>query len=220
MTREHETIVGQVRELGVLFEAHEDDALQNVLRSLVELMYAHFQKEEDALLPLLRQHLTSPEFGLLIEETHQKERDLKPSDIQRFMDMDHCRVDRLLQDFSTLKRRDLKQAAAAFASGRERLLRHIVWEEDLLFPAFEDKTGMHDTGPTLVMRQEHAQIKAVLERITAMLEAGTGVELDGVEQELVGVLTAHNKKEETILYPMLNKSLSAQERNELLEKMQ
>jgi hemerythrin-like domain-containing protein len=220
MTREHETIVEQVRELGALFEAHEDDTLHDVLRSLVELIYAHFQQEEDALIPLLRQHLTSTEFGLLMEETHRTERDRKPSDIQRFMDMDHCRADRLLRDFSTLKRRDLKQAAAAFASGKERLLRHIVWEEDLLFPAFEDKTGMHDTGPTLVMRQEHVQIKAALERMTALLEAGTGAELDVVEQELVSVLTVHNKKEETILYPMINKSVSAQERNELLEKMQ
>lgn len=220
MIYEHETIVEQVRELGALFEANEDEALQNVLRSLVELIHAHFQKEEDALIPLLRQHLTSAEFGLLIEETHRKERDLKLSDIQRFMAIDHCRVDRLLKDFSTLRRRDVKRAAAAFASGKERLLRHIVWEEDLLFPAFEDKTGLHDSGPTLVMRQEHAQIKAALERMTALLEAGTEAEFDVVERELVGVLTAHNKKEETILYPMLNQSLSAQGRNDLLEKMQ
>lgn len=34
------------------------------------------------------------------------------------------------------------------------------------------------------------------------------------------IATLHNKKEETILYPIINQSLSAQERNELLEKMQ
>jgi iron-sulfur cluster repair protein YtfE (RIC family) len=213
-------IVEQVHELGGLFAAREDDALQNVLRSLVELMYAHFQQEEDALIPLLRQYLTSEEFGRLIEETHRTERAEKPSDLKRFMDMDHCRVDRLLYDFSTLRRRDRKQATAVFASGRERLLQHIAWEEDLLFPAFEDKTGMHDTGPTHAMRQEHAQIKAALEQIATMLETGTEADLVAVEQELVGVLMAHNKKEETILYPTINKSLSAQERSVLLEKMQ
>lgn len=220
MTREHETIADQVRELGPLFEAKEDDTSQNVLRSLLELTYAHFQKEEEALIPLLRRHLTDAEFATLIEETHRTERDLKPSDIKRFMDIDHRRVDRLLQDVSTLRRRDRTQAAAAFADGRERLLRHILWEEDLLFPAFEDKTGLHDSGPTLVMRQEHARIKVILERMTALLEAEAGAELDEVEQELVGALTVHNKKEETILYPLLNKRLSAQERSALLEKMQ
>jgi len=220
MIGEHRAIVERIRELSILFETKEDAELQHVLRSLLELIYAHFQKEEEALIPLLHQHLTSTEFGMLIEEIHQKERDLKPSDIKRFMDIDHRRVDRLLEDFSTLKSSDLKRAAVLFASGRERLLQHIMWEEDLLFPAFEDKTGIHDTGPTVVMRQEHARIKATLEQMAKMLEEETVAGLEAVEQELVGVLTVHNKKEEMVLYPMINKSLSAQERTKLLEKMQ
>jgi hemerythrin-like domain-containing protein len=70
------------------------------------------------------------------------------------------------------------------------------------------------------MRQEHARIKATLEQMAKMLEEETVAGLEAVEQELVGVLTVHNKKEEMVLYPMINKSLSAQERTKLLEKMQ
>ena len=37
--------------------------------------------------------------------------------------------------------------------------RHIVWEEDLLFPLWEKKTGRSEEGPTVVMRGEHRQIE-------------------------------------------------------------
>ena len=36
---------------------------------------------------------------------------------------------------------------------------------------------------------------------------------------LFSVLAVHNKKEELILYPMINQSLSAPERKEMLDKL-
>lgn len=220
MIGEPRAIVARSRELSALFATQAEAELQEVLRSVWALIDAHFPKEEDALLPLLPQHLTATEFGRLRAELHPKERDLKPSDITRFMALDHRRVDQLLAAFSTLQSSDGKRAAVLFASGRERLLRHMRWEEDVLFPAFEDKTGLHDAGPTVVLGQEHAQIKATLEQMAKMLEEETVAGLEAVAQELVSVLTGHNQKEERILYPLLNQSLSAQERTTVLEKMQ
>ena len=38
------------------------------------------KKEEEVLMPLLRQHLTPEEFGKLIEETHKVGHEVKPSE--------------------------------------------------------------------------------------------------------------------------------------------
>lgn len=219
MISEHQTIVQRLGELGQLFERREDVELQRTLHSLLKLIHEHFQKEEDVLTPLLQQHLSPEEFGTLIEEVHKVERQAKPSDIQRFMGADHRRIDRLIEMFSAHKGTDLMQATVLFTRVRAALLRHLRWEEDLLFPAFEDKTRLRETGPTIVMQQEHAHIKAVMEQITGVLEAGASAGLETAEQELAEVLTVHNRKEETILSPLFSKSPSASERIELLGKM-
>jgi len=45
-----------------------------------------------------------------------------------------------------------------------------VWEEELLFPMWEEKTGMIEDGPTPVMRFEHDQIKQLLDTIHQKVE--------------------------------------------------
>jgi iron-sulfur cluster repair protein YtfE (RIC family) len=196
MISEHQTIVQRLDELGRLFEREEDAELQKTLHSLLQLIYEHFQQEEDVLTPLLQQHLSPEEFGTLIKEAHKVERQAKPSDIQRFMGADHRRIDRLIEMFSVHNGSDLTQASALFTRARAALLGHIRWEEELLFPAFEDNTHLHETGPTIVMRQEHARIKAVMEQITGVLEAGASARLETAGQELMGTLAVHNRKEE------------------------
>jgi iron-sulfur cluster repair protein YtfE (RIC family) len=61
--------------------------------------------------------------------------------------------------YSTEKLADVERAESIFLSFKSELERHIIWEEDILFPVFEKKTGIKDGGPTSVMRMEHIQIK-------------------------------------------------------------
>jgi iron-sulfur cluster repair protein YtfE (RIC family) len=127
-------------------------------------------------------------------------------------------VDRILEEISTMKRRALQHTKAVFARSKHGLLRHMAWEEELLFPVCEQKVQRHDTGPTAGMRQEHAQITAALEKMGQSLAAGELTALNTAERDLVEVLTIHNRKEEQMLYPMLNHSLSPEERKALLDK--
>jgi iron-sulfur cluster repair protein YtfE (RIC family) len=88
------------------------------------------------------------------------------------------------------------------------LFRHIHIEDDILFPAFEERTGMRDTGPTAVMRAEHVEIKNAVDE---MLLAARAEELETLERwhaNLLGVLVEHNMKEEQILYPGTDHLLS------------
>lgn len=130
---------------------------------------------------------------------------------------DHDRLDSLFLQFRTLKTSDRETAVAAFNEFKSGLERHIVWEEEILFPSFERKTG-HSGGPTEVMREEHRQIRGFLGAIADKL---TSDATDTAPEEvgLLSVLEAHNQKEEGILYPMIDQMTGAEERIEIFSEM-
>ncbi len=119
---------------------------------------------------------------------------------------DHDRLDELFAGFQSLKRRDPAAAKEKFKAFLKGLTRHIVWEEDVLFPLFEERTGMTDSGPTAVMRQEHRRIKGHLDAIHDKVRVGDP-DSDAAEKALLELLSAHNMKEESILYPAIDAGL-------------
>ncbi len=138
--------------------------------------------------------------------------------IADFMGQDHDRLDGIFSEFQAVKGSDLGKAKHFFSEFKRGLQRHIVWEEEILFPLFEHRTGMEDRGPTAVMRTEHRQIKDFLEQIHDRIVKGE-TNTDEFERGLLTVLSAHNKKEETILYPWIDQSLSEEEVDETLTRM-
>ncbi|MBA8736369.1 hemerythrin domain-containing protein [Chromobacterium violaceum] len=101
---------------------------------------------------------------------------------------------------------DWPAAEAAFAAMRGEMEDHFRLEEDRLFPAFEQASGMR-AGPTAVMRAEHAQMRQLLDGMAQALAARDG---DGflAEADTLLILTQqHNMKEENILYPMCERSV-------------
>ncbi|MEK6617745.1 MAG: hemerythrin domain-containing protein [Nitrospirota bacterium] len=138
--------------------------------------------------------------------------------ITNFMGQDHDRLEGLVTEFQATKGSDLGKAKHFFSEFKRGLQRHIVWEEEILFPLFEHRTGMEDRGPTAVMRTEHRQIKDFLEQIHDRIAKGE-TNTDEFERGLLTVLSAHNQKEETILYPWIDQSLSEQEAKETLARM-
>ena len=141
------------------------------------------------------------------------------NNVLEFMGKDHDRLDKIFEQFRKTKNIGISKAKPFFHDFKTGLQRHIVWEEEILFPIFEDKTGMHDTGPTTVMRAEHRQIKGFLEKIKEKIEKGEITGVDGLEKELLEVLKAHNDKEENILYPWIDGQTSGQEKEKAFTKM-
>lgn len=138
--------------------------------------------------------------------------------ISAFFQEDHDRLDALFQSFQTLKRHDFDKAKEAFKQFKFGLQRHIVWEEDLLFPSWEEKTGISGGGPTSVMRAEHRRIGDQLEAIHRMV-AEQNLETDREEEALLKLLGAHNVKEERVLYPSIDKLTPPEECKNLFRKM-
>jgi regulator of cell morphogenesis and NO signaling len=138
--------------------------------------------------------------------------------VTAFYEKDHDRLDELFKTFQTSKRSDFIKAKEAFKEFKVGLQRHIVWEEELLFPMWEEKTGMIEDGPTPVMRFEHEQIKQLLEAIHRKVEE-QNLDTDQSEQALFNLLSSHNRKEERALYPAIDNVTSAEEREKVFSNM-
>lgn len=139
--------------------------------------------------------------------------------ISETFQQDHDRLDRLFQTFREKKRSDFAAAKEAFKEFKFGLQRHIVWEEEILFPAWEEKTGMSEGGPTMVMRREHRQIGDALEAIHAKVQA-QNPESDAEEHMLLNVLSAHNMKEERVLYPAIDQVTAEGDRGRIYRAME
>lgn len=138
--------------------------------------------------------------------------------ISAFFEQDHDRLDALFESFQALKRHDVAKATEAFKEFKFGLQRHIVWEEDLLFPLWEEKTGMSEGGPTFVMRNEHRQIGEQLEAIhQKVIEQNQ--ESDHEELALLKLLGSHNLKEERVLYPSIDQVTTPEECRDIFQKM-
>ena len=133
-------------------------------------------------------------------------------------EQDHDRLDALFTAFQEQKRKDFAKAKEAFVAFKFGLQRHIVWEEDVLFPKWEENSGMAEGGPTQVMRTEHRMIGDCLEAIHHKVQA-QDPESDQDDQRLLDILKSHNMKEERILYPSIDQVISDQERAELYQAM-
>ncbi len=139
--------------------------------------------------------------------------------ILEFMSEDHDKLDNKIRMYSTEKLIDIERAESIFLFFKSELEKHIIWEEDILFPIFESKTGIKDGGPTSVMRIEHIQIKNHLQEIKRKLHARKIQDPCKEEVSLLEVLESHNQKEENILYPGIDNLTSEQEKKLMIKEM-
>ena len=110
---------------------------------------------------------------------------------------------------------DAREAAQRFL---DAMAQHFEMEETVLFPAFEARTGIQ-SGPTAVMRMEHAQMRELMDGMAQAVEAQDAGRFLGLSETLNMLMQQHNMKEENMLYPMADRILG-DARDGLLEAMQ
>jgi hemerythrin-like domain-containing protein len=116
---------------------------------------------------------------------------------------------------------ELKKSVIAF---KAELDPHSEREEGVLFPMLGEYIGT-TSGPIAVMEYEHEQAKSF---IKAFLEKAEKEQLSSEEMKdataLVtsahNILTEHFTKEENVLFPMAERMLSAEEKEELHRRIQ
>ena len=130
--------------------------------------------------------------------------------ISSWMQNDHVLIDAIAERATAAaEARDgatLEREAGHFLS---RLRRHIEMEEGVLFPAFEQRTGMADGGPSVQMRVEHEQMRPILQQMQDAAAAADGTAWQRAAQALHDILLPHNIKEEQMMYPMLDEAMGA-----------
>jgi regulator of cell morphogenesis and NO signaling len=138
------------------------------------------------------------------------------SSLNDFLTEDHDRLDELLDNFQQRKAGDLIEAAEIWTRFTAALLRHLLWEETILFPLFEQKTGQ--SGLTDTLRAEHEEIREWLAAVSEKVEE-SDADSDHEAEMLVNELGGHNAREEYALYPQLDKLLSDAEKQGAFEAM-
>ncbi|HEX5802675.1 MAG TPA: hemerythrin domain-containing protein [Azospira sp.] len=141
------------------------------------------------------------------------------STIRDFMTDDHRHCDDVFAEVEqAVAAGDWAAANAGFKRFQGDVLQHFGVEESLLFPAFEQKTGMY-MGPTQVMRGEHVQMRELMQAAGDALAAKDADAYAGNAETLLIMMQQHNMKEENILYPMCDQHL-ADEAATLLPQLQ
>jgi iron-sulfur cluster repair protein YtfE (RIC family) len=102
---------------------------------------------------------------------------------------------------------DWAKTGVELAGFRRALEQHLAMEEQVLFPAFEDQTGMRDAGPTATMRAEHAQMRALAAQLADAVGECDQKRYLGVAETLLMLIQQHNAKEESMMYPMLDSAV-------------
>ena len=135
--------------------------------------------------------------------------------ITSFLTADHRLADELFAGAQQrAARREWAECSRALAKFRAALESHMKLEEEMLFPAFEQATGM-DGGPTAVMRSEHREMLQQLDALASAITTGNGDGFDELARSFLHILDAHSMKEEKILYPMCDRLVSALNADEL-----
>jgi len=139
--------------------------------------------------------------------------------ITEYMAADHRRCDELLANLEVaVNEDDWSQAARLTTEFLGAMERHLSMEEQVLFPAFEQKTGMTG-GPTMIMRDEHRQMRELFQQLQWALDGKAGGEMLDTTETLLVLMQQHNMKEEGILYPMSDERLG-EEAQQILSQMQ
>lgn len=129
--------------------------------------------------------------------------------ISSFLTQDHRSCD---EDFATLENavasENWAEVEKVFTSFTSDLFHHFDMEEKVMFPTFEEKTGMTG-GPTQMMRMEHQQMMQIVTQMKDDVNAKNKDHFFGLSETLMMIMQQHNMKEEQMLYKMADSHLGA-----------
>jgi hypothetical protein len=138
--------------------------------------------------------------------------------ISDFLSSDHKCCDNLFATAeSAASNGDWEVATPEFGRFRDAMLHHFAMEEEVMFPAFEMRTGMKQ-GPTAVMRSEHLQMTDLFNRMSEAIIRKDANGYLGDADTLLIIMQQHNVKEEQMLYLMADRAL-ANEQDEVVGRM-
>ncbi len=106
-----------------------------------------------------------------------------------------------------------------FLNFADETLLHFKKEEEQFFPLFEKLTGSSD-GPTMVMKFEHEQVRALMGKMAQSIESEDKDAYLSLAESMMILLQQHNMKEEQMLYAMADRVVDNAKAADLIAKME
>ncbi|MHB1084506.1 MAG: hemerythrin domain-containing protein [Thiobacillus sp.] len=129
--------------------------------------------------------------------------------ILEFLGSDHRTCDDLFASAEeAVGQKNWGGAHTLFAQFQTAMLHHLAMEENVLFPAFEARTG-NTMGPTQVMRIEHEHMRGLMQDMAHAVAKTDYAGYLGLSETLNMLMQQHNLKEENMLYPMSDQVLGS-----------
>ena len=113
---------------------------------------------------------------------------------------------------------NFEAAETFFTEFSDETLRHFHKEESVLFPTFEEVTGMRQ-GPTEMMRHEHEQMRELISRLGKAMQDKDKDTYLAVAEPLMILMQQHNMKEEQMLYAMCDRSIPDEGKTDTISQM-
>ncbi len=214
MIHEHKEIKHSLDVVGTSFGRGDLNALDSESRNFMALLEKHFNEEENTLMPRISAKISQQELQALIDEAHQIEAEKKKADVWSLFENDHKRID-LNITLARNSRGDIEKAKLFYSKVKRQLLKHIELEETVLFPAFGEQASDNQMGPVHVMIEEHREITSLIRIPDGRV--GEKALLENIDA-LAAKLAVHNKKEELILYPLINRTLPRADREKVFKE--
>lgn len=121
-----------------------------------------------------------------------------------FYQRDHARLNSLWAGFLFLRSEGADAARDAFAAFRQGLERHMSWEDDLLFEELARRIDERGKLLTDLLTWEHQGLRRWLGRL-APSPSTIGLESDLQFTAFAGTLAGHNRREERVIYPLVDR---------------
>jgi regulator of cell morphogenesis and NO signaling len=142
--------------------------------------------------------------------------------ITEFMIKQHEKIESMLLRFESLQEKDPKEAHSFFMMLMNRLQTHLTFEEEILFPLFEEKVPLSIFGPTHNLRTDHREMKTLLHYLAQDGRKGekkSSLERFSMKKRLMTVYKNHRDNEDQILFPWLDIILEEKDKRDLISKL-
>jgi len=127
---------------------------------------------------------------------------------------DHISIDLSLKMFKENLKKDFNEMSEAFEEFKWEIKKHFFAEEKGIFDSYNNKDQEIISMIKHIM-EEHDQIIEMLNDIESELSIKDDIEITGLAQ----MLEDHRKFEEESLYPKLDASLSENQKEEIIKKI-
>jgi hypothetical protein len=120
----------------------------------------------------------------------------------------HRRIDVLFGDaLQAVRAADWTAFGARIVALREALLAHFRFEEQRLFPVYEEATGLRDA--TQRLRVQHDDIRAILWALSSASAAHDPASCSAEFETLALLYRQHKEAEEGMMYPAFERTIGA-----------